>query len=564
MSFMTLYDIYSTAQPAYLAGLLSAVSPCVVVLIPMIVMRLIDTNIINDNTDKNKYNKLNNAEHDLGSNKSDVEWECDGDSCRIVVKPMNENHISNPIAAQYNTNIIQPIHTTSSNKNGNTTGTPSLLLFMVGFQCSYFLFGYFISYLLTSSIQNSLRLAAGGMSMTFALLSYTKRIEPNKFQLMNNGLVLGITFALLSSFNPCTIPFLAALLSYNTTTALINIMAFAQGIITPSIIFVLIGRRALFILIRITSITKYLKALTNILLFGIGIYIIVSVQFLYNTYEIYVAAVFLACNIYWTINTILIHSLQRSKDDNDISTSNTAKFKSVSNIRLSLFTVLLAVLYICISMLYKHNVDSHKQLNELLQSVIPQPQYQPIQLNSIHTQHRHLLTVGNVVLPDNQVLANDNVKVNLNDLSQSVDQLHQAQPNDNSVPQVKLINDKPVRSVIEAPAIDQAAHVVLDKQDVMAINALKHSENDNQLEPINVQSMNNELNANDEIDIIDDNDNVMSDCLDMSSILPCQSCELSINSYLLFSILLCIIILSCRTKSSISTQILLLIFGDNE
>ena len=73
----------------------------------------------------------------------------------------------------------------------------------------------------------------------------TSRLDPLHLPVFGNTFLMGVSFALLLSFNPCTVPFLASkchdragkaqsavvvIISLNTTDALVSLLCFGQGL----------------------------------------------------------------------------------------------------------------------------------------------------------------------------------------------------------------------------------------------------------------------------------------------------------------------------------------------
>lgn len=202
---------WDTVALSYSSGLLAAVSPCVVVLIPLVLFRFM----------------------------SDTKRK----SAHAHEPPKRTPH-------------------------------RDVLLFAVGFQFSYLLFGYFLSQLLTSSIQNGFKIGLGSLFVMLSALSITNRLDPMHMPLFDNTFLMGVSFALLLSFNPCTVPFLAVIISLNTRDALLALLCFGQGLLTPSLVFIYLGRGCINMVKKKGQIMHWLNKLMSAMLGMMGVYLI--------------------------------------------------------------------------------------------------------------------------------------------------------------------------------------------------------------------------------------------------------------------------------------------------
>jgi cytochrome c biogenesis protein CcdA len=214
---------------AYTSGLLAAVSPCVIVLIPLCLVRFV-------------------RQEATGARGGGA------DSLAAVA---------------------------SAQGRPPPPATPSLLvelsLFLLGFQVSYILFGFLLSSILTSRIQDGFKLALGTLFLVSSILAWQGRVDPLRLPLVDSAFWTGVSFALLLSFNPCTVPFLALLISVNdSASTLLALLCFAQGLITPALLVVAMGSRILSWLEESAFKMERVKPWTYALLGGSGIYLLAA------------------------------------------------------------------------------------------------------------------------------------------------------------------------------------------------------------------------------------------------------------------------------------------------
>jgi hypothetical protein len=194
---------------------------------------------------------------------------------------------------------IRSIHTSS-----NTQSLPvQLLLFLCGFQFSYLLFGWLLASILTSSIQNGFKLSLGILFLVASILAMDGKVDPLRLPLVESAWMTGVSFALLLSFNPCVVPFMAALLSLaDTRSTLLSLMCFAQGLITPALLVVAAGSRLLSWLEQSAFRIEKIKPLTHGLLALSGLYLLLAPIYTLSLTDLLVALVGLCAAL------TLIHS----------------------------------------------------------------------------------------------------------------------------------------------------------------------------------------------------------------------------------------------------------------
>lgn len=205
---------------SYSSGLLASLSPCVVVLLPLLLVRFLPK--------------------------------------EQQIRRRNSNSAALPAAAK-----------------PGSAGFPGrdILLFLVGFQVSYLTFGLAVSSLLSSSIQNGIFLGMGSFFTLVGVLGFFNALDPLQLPLFQKPFYFGLSFALLISVNPCTVPFLAVIISLSTVDALVAMMAFGQGILTPALVFILLGSKFSQMVRSSGDFMHKLNRAVNVIVVGTGIYL---------------------------------------------------------------------------------------------------------------------------------------------------------------------------------------------------------------------------------------------------------------------------------------------------
>ncbi|KNC52331.1 uncharacterized protein AMSG_12154 [Thecamonas trahens ATCC 50062] len=221
----------ATAGMAYTSGLAAALSPCVVVLIPLVLFRF---------------------------------------SGHIASKP------------------LLPSHT----KHG---ARPSLQLvadlagFALGFLTAYVAFASAVAYALTSSAAGGVTAAMGMIFAVSGALSLADRMQPLDVPLLSWPPAVGVAFAALVSINPCTIPFLAVVISYSARSAAVALVAFGCGLLTPAITCALMGSGVVALVKRHGAALHYLNRAMSAVLIAAGGWLVSSVH-TYSTLEAAIVA----------------------------------------------------------------------------------------------------------------------------------------------------------------------------------------------------------------------------------------------------------------------------------
>lgn len=164
-------------------------------------------------------------------------------------------------------------------------------LFLGGYIFFYILFGYFLKNTLTSQIQNGFKFGLGLLFIILGILSIFNKLNPIKIPIFNNPYLLGISFALIVSFNPCSLPYLSIIFSETGSKIFYNLIFFALGLITPAFIFSFFGISFLNISKKTQKITSKINTLMHYILILSGFYIIFTIKS-FSDYDIYLVGVF--------------------------------------------------------------------------------------------------------------------------------------------------------------------------------------------------------------------------------------------------------------------------------
>jgi cytochrome c biogenesis protein CcdA len=164
------------------------------------------------------------------------------------------------------------------------------LLFTGGFLIAYLLFGYFISGLLSSFIQNGFKVGLGLLFIILGILSVMGKLNPLHFPLVKNSFLLGVMFALALSFNPCSLPYLGVIIGLGNHVSIIaNILFYALGLLVPSILFAFIGQ-SIFKYARGTALNTVNKIMSIVLIIA-GVYLLTTIRG-FAQYDIIIVTLF--------------------------------------------------------------------------------------------------------------------------------------------------------------------------------------------------------------------------------------------------------------------------------
>ena len=193
-----------------------------------------------------------------------------------------------------------------------------------------------------------------GLKESFTSASFC--LDPH-LPLSGSPFVTGISFALLLSFNPCTIPFLGMIISVNNSShTLLSLIAFGQGLITPSMGVVLLGQKILEWFEERSLGMERIKPLTYIILGISGIYLLYG-PYILTSGDTIVALVGTGVSFYW-----MCHSMSSSPSPSPSRrTLSVRKFLPVLLI-WTLFTVIV----LTISTFTPHNAVTHRVVEDMI------------------------------------------------------------------------------------------------------------------------------------------------------------------------------------------------------
>ncbi len=204
------------------------------------------------------------------------------------------------------------------------------ILLVLGFLTSYILLSIIIASLFTSIIQNGIKLGFGLLFLTLGVLALMEKINPLNFSIIKNSFLLGSIFALLTSLSPCSLPYLGIIISLsNKTKIFISILFFGIGLLTPSILFAILGQKIINFASHSKKIFYIINRLMSIVLVGAGIYLMLSIKSI-GPADVYASLVLLALVFFIIIKSFFI-------------INNFTDLKKISNILLLVALVLIII-----------------------------------------------------------------------------------------------------------------------------------------------------------------------------------------------------------------------------
>lgn len=149
--------------------------------------------------------------------------------------------------------------------------------FCIGFLLTFTLLGLVIGSMLTSSVQNGFRLGFGILFIVLGILAFSGRLNPLKIPLVRNTFILGMLFAFMLGANPCTLPYLGIVMAIPDTSLLVmHMIFFAAGLLTPAILFAILGQAVLDFASKRQQVLHRLTKLMSLVLIAAGGYLIFS------------------------------------------------------------------------------------------------------------------------------------------------------------------------------------------------------------------------------------------------------------------------------------------------
>jgi cytochrome c biogenesis protein CcdA len=218
-------------------------------------------------------------------------------------------------------------------------------LFVVGFILSYLLFGYIMGGIFSSDMQNGFRLGLGILFVVLGVLSFAERINPQNITIFRNSLLAGAGFALLVSFNPCTIPYLSILIAADPSSVFVNLSIFGIGLLIPSLLFAFVGQSILNLPKKGSKLFHRINKLMSIILIASGIYLALSIKS-FGVLDSYMVAALLVIVFAVLVRSFFI--ISKKKDF--------LKLKNIVYIA-SLLLIILATVMHCNSVVEETQID---------------------------------------------------------------------------------------------------------------------------------------------------------------------------------------------------------------
>ena len=224
----------------------------------------------------------------------------------------------------------------------------SFSFFIIGFLIFYFILSYLLASIFTSQIQNGFKLGLGVLFVVLGVLSFMERLNSLNLPAVKNPLILGMIFAIIAASNPCALPYFSIIVANSVSAMLIiNIMIFGLGIITPSILFGIIGQKMIRVSKSSGKFFHSINKLMSLILIASGIYLALSIKNVVIN-DIYVVAVILALTFF-----ILIRAFFIINDKKDL-----LKIKNVV-LLISLLLIIFVAVYHCNNILPKNNIHNN-------------------------------------------------------------------------------------------------------------------------------------------------------------------------------------------------------------
>jgi len=168
-----------------------------------------------------------------------------------------------------------------------------LLLFLLGFISLYLISAKFLSGIFESNVRNGFQVGLGMLFVVLGFLEIRKRFNPLNFPLIRNNFAFGGVFALLLSFNPCTLSYLGVLISLSSAVNMFgNLLFFSLGLLLPSFAFAIFGKKLLSFQKRTRKVMAFVDKSMALLLMLSGFYLMLTIKN-FGRYDVYVVGVML-------------------------------------------------------------------------------------------------------------------------------------------------------------------------------------------------------------------------------------------------------------------------------
>ncbi len=157
----------------------------------------------------------------------------------------------------------------------------SLLLLILGFSSIFLLASIFLAKIDFEKI----RFAFGILLVILGLAAILKILPNISLHIKStNSFLFGVIMAIVFSTNPCSLPFIMALISGGLALNLNMIsllLSFTLGLLSPIILFSILGNAAItHIIMKYSSKVEYIEKFLNVLLILTGLYLIFSIKFI--------------------------------------------------------------------------------------------------------------------------------------------------------------------------------------------------------------------------------------------------------------------------------------------
>ncbi len=152
------------------------------------------------------------------------------------------------------------------------------LSYIVGFIFTFLVFGILFKGIANSIISSGFRLFLSVSFVILGVLQIMNRINPLNVPLIRNPFLFGGIFAIAIAINPCTLPYLGAIIGIDVSVNIIsNLVLFGVGMLLPSSLLLFVGGKIINKLNRVSAnVEKINKVMAVILIFA-GIYLGISI-----------------------------------------------------------------------------------------------------------------------------------------------------------------------------------------------------------------------------------------------------------------------------------------------
>ncbi|MGM5480459.1 MAG: cytochrome c biogenesis protein CcdA [Nanobdellota archaeon] len=150
-------------------------------------------------------------------------------------------------------------------------------LFIASFLGMFILAGGILDQVLDSTFKYGFQLGVGILFVVLGILALKNKFNPLQFPLIKNPILFGLVFAIVTAINPCTFAYVG-IISTISTNMLATLLVFALGLLLPSIVFLIFGTHLIAKIKKAVKVIHYVNLVMNILLIGMGIYLILTIQ----------------------------------------------------------------------------------------------------------------------------------------------------------------------------------------------------------------------------------------------------------------------------------------------